>query len=307
MVGMGEGAPISRYKESPASIEAFCAQVDPDRLNFHDLPGSLAYLNSIASGNMAAKCALDIALHDGAARHSGKTAADFLQLPFFEAHHCTSFSIGIAPIAEMQDKLAAAAEFPILKIKLGVSSDRELFAAVREAAPGKRVRVDANEGWKTREHALSMIEWLAGDPLVEFVEQPLPAGASEEDWRWLKDRSPLPLFADESFHTAADVPRCAQAFHGVNVKLAKTGGIRGAVEALHAARAAGLKTMLGCMIETSILTSAAAQLAALADYCDLDGHLLVTNDPYLGITAPNGRLTFADAVERHGLRVSRRN
>jgi L-alanine-DL-glutamate epimerase-like enolase superfamily enzyme len=120
---------------------------------------------------------------------------------------------------------------------------------------------------------------------------------------WLKSRSPLPLVADESFHTAADVPHCAECYHGVNVKLCKTGGVSNAFEALKAARNAGLKTMLGCMIETSVLISAAAHLAELTDYLDIDGNLLTTDDPYVGVTAEKGLLSFANAPEKTGLRV----
>jgi L-alanine-DL-glutamate epimerase-like enolase superfamily enzyme len=123
---------------------------------------------------------------------------------------------------------------------------------------------------------------------------------------WLKERSPLPLLADESYRTVRDLAHCAEGFHGVNVKLVKTGGVGAAFDALQTARRAGLKTMLGCMIESSVLITAAAHLAELADYLDLDGNLLVTNDPYQGVTAGNGVLSFAGAVERVGLRVSKR-
>ena len=122
----------------------------------------------------------------------------------------------------------------------------------------------------------------------------------------MKERSPLPIFADESYHTAADAERCAECFHGINVKLVKTGGISAGFEALSAARKLGLKTMIGCMIETSILISAAAHLAELCDYLDVDGNILITNDPYLGVTEKNGVLSFANAPEKFGLRVSRR-
>jgi len=131
----------------------------------------------------------------------------------------------------------------------------------------------------------------------------MPATTRTDDLIWLKDCSPLPLFADESYHTAADVDHCAACFHGVNVKLVKTGGVTGAFQALKAARAKGLKTMIGCMIETSVLISAAAHLAELADYLDLDGNLLVKNDPYVGVSARNGILSFATAPEPFGLRV----
>jgi L-alanine-DL-glutamate epimerase-like enolase superfamily enzyme len=124
---------------------------------------------------------------------------------------------------------------------------------------------------------------------------------------WLKSRSPLPIFGDESYHRARDAARCAECYHGVNVKLLKTGGISAAVDALRAARNAGLKTMIGCMIETSVLISAAAHLATLADYLDIDGNLLVSNDPYLGETAEKGNVSFAQAPDPFGLRVKPRN
>ena len=131
--------------------------------------------------------------------------------------------------------------------------------------------------------------------------------ASTKDLAWLKTRSPLPLFANESCHTVRDIARCAGGFHGVNVKLVKTGGVSMAKETLEAARKAGLKTQIGCMIETSVLISAAAHLAELADYLDLDGNLLITNDPFAGVTAEKGILSFATAKEKHGLQVRPRN
>src|SRR5439155_18339993 len=178
--------------------------------------------------------------------------------------------------------------------------------ALREVAPTKPVRVDANEGWKTKEQALEMIEWLAKDGHIQYVEQPMPASTSAKDWIWLKQRSPLPIFGDESYHMADDSEHAAQWFHGVNVKLVKTGGISAGFEALQAARKAGLKTMIGCMIETSIPISGAAHLAELCDYLDLDGNILITNDPYLGVTAEKGVLSFATAPEKFGLRVAAR-
>jgi L-alanine-DL-glutamate epimerase-like enolase superfamily enzyme len=192
-----------------------------------------------------------------------------------------------------------------LKLKVGDPRDHENFTALRSAAPDKAVRVDANEGWKTKEAALRMLEWLATtDKNIQFVEQPMPRDASTSDLIWLKERSPLPLFADESCHTVKDIPRCAECFHGVNVKLVKTGGVSMAFDTLQAARKAGMKTMIGCMIETSVLISAAAHLAELADYLDIDGNLLITNDPFAGVTAKNGVLSFTTAREKHGLKVS---
>ena len=184
--------------------------------------------------------------------------------------------------------------------------DRQNLAALREVAPKKPVRVDANEGWKTKEEALRRIEWLAADGHVQFVEQPMPATTAIEEWTWLKARSPLPIMADESFLSAGDTDRCAGCFHAVNVKLVKSGGITGAQAALQAARKAGLITMLGCMIESSVLITAAAHLAELADYLDIDGNLLINNDPFVGVTADQGVISFAGAGEKTGLRVRAR-
>jgi L-Ala-D/L-Glu epimerase len=192
-------------------------------------------------------------------------------------------------------------------LKVGDSRDRENFAALRSVAPQKPVRVDANEGWQTKEVALRNLEWLALDGRVQFVEQPMPRGTDPKDLTWLKERSPLPLFADESCHTIKDIPRCAECFHGVNVKLVKTGGVSMAHATLQAARQAGLKTMIGCMIETSVLIGAAAHLAELSDYLDVDGNILITNDPYQGVTSEKGVLSFATTKEKCGLQVILRN
>ena len=301
--GLGEASPIARYQESTNTVWAFLRRVDLHRLSFDDVPGSMKYLESVSPGNMAAKCAVNVALLDGAAKRAGKPLYDYLGLGFREKHHLTSYSIGIADPDTIWKKVKAAAKYPVLKLKLGSAADKASMAALRQVAPAKPVRVDANEAWKTKEQALAMLEWLAGDGHIQFVEQPMPAGTPLEDLVWLKEHSPLPLFADESFHTAGDVAACAAAFHGVNVKLVKTGGVTGALEALRRARRAGLQTMLGCMIETSVLISAAAHLAELCDFLDLDGHLLITNDPYVGVTADKGMLSFAAAPEPYGLQV----
>ena len=305
-VGLGEAAPTSRYKESIKSVQAFLQSVDPRGLSFADVPGSMQYLATLSRHDMAAKCALNIALLDGAARRAGKPVYDQLGLGFREGQHVTSFTIGIDQPDVIRKKVLLASPYPVLKMKMGVPADKENLQALREAAPDKLLRVDANEGWKTKESALEHIGWLASDGHVQFVEQPLPATAPAKDWIWLKERSPLPIFADESYHLAEDVEKVASWVHGVNVKLVKTGGISAGCEALKAARAAGLKTMLGCMIETSILISAGAHIAELCDYLDLDGNILITNDPFSGVRCENGMLSFRDAPETTGLRVGQR-
>ena len=307
VTGLGEAAPSRVYEETPDGVMAFCQKVDAARLSFADIPGSMNYLTTLAPGEMAAKCAFNLALLDGAAKRARQPLYDFLGLGFREQQHVTSFSIGIDTPEIIRKKVLAAEKYPVLKLKVGDVRDRENFAALREVAPTKPVRVDANEGWKTKEQALAMIEWCAKDGHIQFIEQPMPRDTSANDMHWLKERSPLPLFADESYHTAKDLAYCAECFHGVNVKLVKTGGVSVAYDALQAARKAGLKTMLGCMIETSVLISAAAHLAELTDHLDIDGNLLITNDPYLGVTAEKGMLSFAKAPEKNGLRVMARS
>ncbi len=302
--GWGESAPSDRYEETVDTVESFLDRVDPRRLSFADVTGSMAYLDTLSAGEPAAKCALNTALLDGAARISGQPLHRFLGLGFAEDRHVTSFSIGIDTPERIRSKVRDAAQCPILKLKVGSFDDTDNLAALRAEAPVKPVRVDANEAWKTREEALSRLEWLAADGHIEFVEQPMPAALPREDWVWLRERSPLPIMADESYRSAADLPAVLGCFHAVNVKLVKTGGPGPALEALRAARNAGLKTMLGCMIETSVLIAAAAHLAELTDYLDLDGNLLVNNDPFRGPTAGGCVLGFRDAPAKTGLCVA---
>ena len=304
---IGEAAPSSLYGESADGLLKFLSQLDTARLSFADIPGSMSFLESIPGIPFAARCALNLALIDGAAKRAGQPVHDLLGLGFREQHHITSFSIGIDTPDIIAKKVLEAAEYPVIKLKVGDPRDKENFAALRSVAPQKPVRVDANEGWKTKEDALRMIEWLmTTDKQIQFIEQPMPRTSSEADLKWLKARSPLPVFADESCHTVKDIPRCAECFHGVNVKLVKTGGVSMAYETLQAARQAGLQTMIGCMIETSVMISAAAHLAELADYLDVDGNLLITNDPFAGVTAEKGILSFATTKEKRGLKVSPR-
>jgi L-Ala-D/L-Glu epimerase len=301
MNAIGEAAPSSLYGESAAGLLRFLQSLDAGKISFTDVPGSMAYLDTLPGIPVAAKCVLNLALLDGAAKRAGKALYDFLDLGFREQHHVTSFSIGIDTPDIIREKVLAAASFPVLKLKVGGTRDRENFAALRSVAPKKPVRVDANEGWRTKEEALRNLEWLAADGRVQFVEQPMPRNTDRKDLGWLKERSPLPLFADESCHTVRDIPRCAECYHGVNVKLVKTGGVSMAHATLQAARQAGLKTMIGCMIETSVLISAGAHLAELADYLDLDGNILITNDPYEGVAAEKGILSFLQSKVKTGL------
>lgn len=302
--GQGETAPAKTYGDSPESVDAFFRQVDPSKLSFHDIPGSLRSLRSITPPSQPALCAIEIALLDGAARIAKQPLHEFLGLPFENGKPLTSVTIGIDTPEKMALKTLEAAAFPVLKLKLGSTADRINFAAVRAAAPNKWFRVDANAAWGPREFALEQIEWLAADGRVEYVEQPMAADTPIEDLLWLHERSPLPLFADESCLIPSDVERCAETFDGVNVKLVKTGGVLGAKETLEAARNRGMKTMIGCMMESSLLITAAAHLSSLADHLDLDSPILITNDPFKGVVNTGGYLHFPDTAPPHGLRVS---
>ncbi len=303
LAGLGEAAPTKRYNQPTDLSLAFLKCVDGSRLSFDNVPASMAYLETLSPHHPAAKAALNVALLDGAARKAGKAIYDLLGLGFNEGKHLTSYSIGIDTPAMIAKKVQEAAAFPILKLKVGAPGDRENFKALRDAAPTKTVRIDGNEGWTTKEEALRNIEWFAQDKNVEYVEQPMPDTTPAKEMAWLKARSPLPIYGDESYHTAKDIDLCAECFHGVNVKLVKTAGITGAYEALKAARKVGLKTMIGCMIESSILITAAAHLAELADNLDIDGNILIANDPFIGATSESGVISFAKTPEKLGLRV----
>lgn len=306
IVGIGESAPSSRYKENADTVEAFLRKVDASKLDFGRIAESMAYLDTIAVGNASAKGATNIALLDGAAKRQRLPLYDYFKLGFREGAHHTSFTIGIDTPEKIRQKVLEAEQYPILKLKVGSPNDHENIAALRSAAPTKTVRVDGNEAWKTPEEALKNIEWFAKDPHIEFIEQPMPATGSPKDFAWLKARSPLPIMADESCIGVGDIPMLADCFHSVNVKLCKTGGPSAGYDLLQAARKAGLKTMIGCMIESSVLTAAAAHLAELTDYLDIDGNILITNDPYFGPTSERGLISFAKAPHRLGLCVEKR-
>jgi len=241
-------------------------------------------------GAWAAKAAIDIALMDWVGQKLGVPLYRYFGLDPRDTP-VTTFSIGIDNPEVTRQKVLEAAPFPVLKIKVGLDSDEATIAAVRSATD-KPLRVDANEGWKDKEVAVRKIEWLAGQG-VEFVEQPMPAEMLDE-MRWVHSRVSVPLIADEACRHASDIPRLVGAFDGVNVKLDKAGGMLEAHNMIQVAKSLGLKTMLGCMISSSVSVTAAAHLAPLVDYADLDGNLLISNDPYTGVLVRNGKLILPD-------------
>jgi L-alanine-DL-glutamate epimerase-like enolase superfamily enzyme len=243
-------------------------------------------------GQSAAEAAVDIALRDLAAKRLG---APLWQVLGLDPSRCpaSSFTIGIDTPEAAVEKVREASEFEILKIKLGGPDDVAMLEAIRDSTR-QRLRVDVNEGWAGLDvdEAAARAAWL--EKLgVEMLEQPFPTG-QDDAARALRQRIRLPIFADESVHRAADLPRLASTCDGINLKLMKCGGIGEALRMIAVARALGLRTMLGCMVETSLAITAAAQISPLVDEADLDGALLVSNDPYRGATFHGGRIALPE-------------
>ncbi|GGM56286.1 L-alanine-DL-glutamate epimerase-like enolase superfamily enzyme [Halarchaeum rubridurum] len=298
--GVGAAAPAAHYGETPATVEA----VLPDLLAAVERVGDPANHQRLAAAmadvvrdNPAARAAVDIACCDLAAKRADMRLYRYWGLDPASAPE-TSFTIGLDDTERMRAKTrdAVAVGYGTLKVKLGTSRDREIVAAVREAAPDATLRVDANEAWTPRE-AVANTAWLA-DHGVEFVEQPVPA-ENPDGMRFVREHGALPVAADESCVTLADVSEVAEIADIANVKLMKCGGPSEARRLIHAARAGGLDVMLGCMVSTNAAIAAAAHLAPLVDYADLDGSLLLADDPYEGVPMPEGRIAL-DAVERPG-------
>ena len=286
--GLGEAAPVRQHHESQDGVLAYLADLPP-------LDGSPFHLEEILSalpqGSQSARAAIDIALHDLIGKQLGIPLYRLFGLNPGSAPP-TSMTVSIGTEQEVQGWARNAAErFSILKLKLGQERSLELVRAVR-AVTDARLVADANCAW-TVEQAKSLIPAMA-DLGLEWIEQPLP----EEDLdglRQIREFSPLPIFADEPVRTARDIPRLAGCVDGVNIKLMKAGGLREAMRMIAVARAHGLQVMLGCMIETSVGITAAAHLAPLVDWADLDGNQTVINDPFTGVRVKDGRLVLPDA------------
>lgn len=290
--GIGEAAPNIRYNETPESTVEVIKKGIPvvekfDPWHFVDLGYAI---RDLVQEQTAAKCAIDIAMMDWVGKSLSIPLYKYLGLDKTKAP-ITTFSIGIDTPEVMQQKIREAEEFPILKIKVGRDNDEEIMKTVREVTD-KPLRVDANEGWTTKEEAVEKILWLEKMG-IEFIEQPMPSHMLEET-RWLRDRVNMPIIADEAVKSAADIPKLATAYDGINIKLMKSGGIQEALRMIWMARSLGMKIMLGCMIESSCAIAAAAHISPLFDYADLDGNLLISNDPFTAVKVEKGRMMLPD-------------
>ena len=285
LVGHGEAAPLERYDEDPAAAVAFleeagAAALGADPFALEEIEARLGE----TPGQNAAKAALDGALHDLQGKLLGIPAWRLLGVP--RTGPPTSWTVWLGDPDDMARRAEkVAGRFERLKLKLGGGDglDVERVRAVR-GVTDLPLMVDVNEWWSLEE-ALDALEQLAALG-VEYCEQPLPAGA--EDARTLKERSPLPIYVDEDCHRLDSVAACGEIAHGINIKLAKSGGIREAMRMTHAARALGLGVMLGCMVESGLGIAAGCLVAPLCDHVDLDGNLLLADDPWSGVEFREG-------------------
>jgi L-alanine-DL-glutamate epimerase-like enolase superfamily enzyme len=290
LTGVGEGAPIVRYHESALDGEK-ALQPLRELVESADPMAWAALEAEVArrlAGQYAARAALNIAVLDWVGQRLGVPVYRLFGLDARKAP-ATTFSIGIDTPEVTRQKVREADAYPILKIKVGLDTDEATIEAVRSVT-GKPLRVDANEGWKDKETAARKIAWLETQG-VEFIEQPMPAALLDEQ-RWLRSRVHMPILADEACLRSEDIPKIADAYDGIVVKVDKAGGLLPALRSIHTARSFGLKVMLGCMVSSSVAITAAAHLSPLVDYADLDGNLLIGNDPYTGVLVKDGRLVL---------------
>jgi L-alanine-DL-glutamate epimerase-like enolase superfamily enzyme len=291
ITGYGEGAPIVRYKEFPAEAKQ-AIEANLDSITAGD-PASFAFFladirKRLGDHQRAAMAAVDIAVMDWVCQRLNISLYEYFGLDSSRTP-VTTFSIGIDTPAITKQKTLEAADYPVLKVKVGLKTDEESVAAIRSVTK-KPLRVDANEGWTDKDEAIRKINWLETQG-VEFIEQPMPAHMFEET-KYVRSKVHLPIMADEACTTAASIPKLKEAYDGINVKLDKSGGILEAHRWISIARAMDMKVMLGCMISSSCSCTAAAHLSPLVDYADLDGFLLISNDPFSGVTVDKGKLVL---------------
>ena len=291
--GYGEASMPPYLGQTVESVCAFLEKVDLSQFaDPFQLDDILAYVDSLSPGDSAAKAAVDIALHDLVGQLLGQPWWRLWGLDAAKAPD-TTFTIGIDTPDVVREKTRECADrFNILKVKVGLDNDEEMIRTIREIT-SLPIAVDANQGWTDRQKALDEIFWLQEQGVV-MVEQPMPKERLDDN-AWITEHSPLPIFADEAIQRLADIPSIKGAYTGINIKLMKCTGMREAWKMANYARAEGMRVMLGCMTETSCAVTAAAHLSPVADFADLDGNLLITNDRFRGMTVRSGRITLPDA------------
>ncbi|MFZ1281446.1 MAG: dipeptide epimerase [Ignavibacteriaceae bacterium] len=289
--GYGEASMPPYLGESQETATAFLSKVNLEQFKDpFEIEKILDYVDSIAEKNTAAKASVDIALHD--------LVGKLMNQPWYKIWGYdktktpnTTFTIGIDTPDVVRQKVKEASEFKLLKVKLGKGNDKEMIETIRSVTDVP-LTADANQGWKDKQYAMDMINWLS-EKNVLYVEQPMPKEMVDEN-AWLTQNSPLPILGDESIQRLSDLIKMKDVYSGVVIKLMKCTGMREANKMLNLARSLNMKVMIGCMTETSCAISAASQLSPMVDWADLDGALLIKNDPYEGMQVVDGKVTLTD-------------
>ena len=292
IIGYGECSMPPYLGESVESVTKFLGKLDlsqfSDPFRTEDI---LAYVDGVEENNRAAKAGVDIALHDFLGKIMGQPWYKIWGLNPDKTPN-TSFTIGIDTEEVVRQKVREAMPYRVIKVKMGLDKDQETINIIREMMPDVPICVDVNQGWKSKEHGLEMCHWLKERNCL-FVEQPFDKTWIDET-AWLRERSPLPIIADEAFQRLPDIVKFKGVYDGINIKLMKSTGMREAHKMVTLARALGMKVMMGCMTETSCAVTAAANLSPLVDFADLDGNLLIANDRFEGMTVEHGKITLHD-------------
>jgi len=291
VVGYGEASMPPYLGESHITAADFLSKINLEQFATPFLLDDiLTYLDGLADGNYAAKAAVDIALHDLVGKLTGQPWYKLWGLNPEKAPH-TSFTIGMDRPEVVRQKVIEADPYTILKVKLGGVNDMEMIETIRSVTD-KPLCVDVNQGWNDKYQALDLIHWLK-EKGIAFVEQPMSKKRLDDN-AWLTENSPLPIIADEAVQTVNDVLPLNGVYSGINIKLMKCGGMRAAHKMIILARCLNMKVMIGCMTATSCTISAASQLSPMVDWADLDGNLLISNDPFKGVTIVNGKVILND-------------
>ena len=290
--GYGEASMPPYLGESIESVTKFLSKVDLSQFNDpFKMEEILAYVDALEPENRAAKASVDIALHDLVGKLMGQPWYKIWGLSIDKIPQ-SSFTIGIDTPEVVKQKIKEADDYKVIKIKLGLDNDKEMIDIIRQCTD-RPICVDANRGWKTKEQAMEVIEYLA-DKNCLFIEQPMMEDKLD-DTAWIRERSPIPIIADEVFHRLPDIVKLKDYYDGINIKLMKSTGMSEAYKMVTLARAFGMKIMCGCMTETSCAIAAAAQLSPLIDWTDLDGNVLIADDIFSGVKVIDGRVTPSDA------------